>query len=133
MQYTLWFTFAGAVASHDDTSKFTEITPTDKTVIPELDLATRLTICVLCVAFIPTKDDRRLIWKYVDIKSENALFVEKFLDFTFMRSVHTEIICRTCLRKLTRLEQKISDAMLDVDRYKKKIRRNVGLYTKDKL
>lgn len=65
---------------------------------------TKQLVCVLCGNKIDTREYRRKLY-HSGGKSEFCLLIEKHLDIIILEDLHTDILCRKCLREIQKIEK----------------------------
>ena len=84
--------------------------------------------CCLCDDYLPDGFDRRNLWQTADRKSRLCYLVERVLQVNIIKSVHSEVICPSCLAKVKKLDAKVKNAREEVDEFVRRIgRRGAGI------
>ena len=79
--------------------------------------------CCLCDDYLPDGFDRRNLWQTADRKSRLCYLVERVLQVSIVKSVHSEVICPSCLAKVKKLDAKVKNAREEVDEFVRRIGR----------
>ena len=67
---------------------------------------TKQLVCVLCGEKVVKREYRRKLF-HGNSKTEFCILIEKHLDISICQDLHTDILCRKCLRHVQKLEETI--------------------------
>ena len=82
------------------------LTPEKKFLYIDYTPTTKQLVCVLCGDKVVKREYRRKLF-HGSTKTEFCHLIERHLDISICQDLHTDILCRKCLRNVQKLEETI--------------------------
>ena len=98
----------------------------------QLTPSTKEYICIICGESIPKTEYRLRLFRK-DKKTSHCLLLEKHLKVSVSQSVCTDHVCRACVRKLTNLENKVSQLKEKCDATSERLQVSHGKTTQKRM
>ena len=89
-------------------------------------------VCIICRENIQSKNYRLKLF-HKDVKTSHCHLLEKHLNVSVSHSVSTDHVCRSCVRKLSSIDNKISELKVKYESTLERLQASHGKTSKKRL